>query len=135
MRNVSYMRPSLLNQVSSAGTNSDRVSAVVKHDAEDAVSEVRDSKAYGGVSSGVAGILYKWVNYGKGQRSRWFVLEDGLDLPEKSTLFLNSVMDQRSSRSNPGSEMPRNESLRAEMTIRWWWGDRDDRGIWIMEWR
>lgn len=135
MRNVSYMRPSLLNQVSSAGTNSDRVSTVVKHDAEDAVSEVRDSKAYGGVSGGVVGILYKWVNYGKGRRSRWFVLDDGLDLPVKSTLFSNSVMEQRSSRSNPGSEMPRNESLRAEMTNRRWWVDLDDRGIWIMEWR
>ncbi|XP_076936827.1 oxysterol-binding protein-related protein 1D-like [Bidens hawaiensis] len=26
----------------------------------------------------VAGILYKWVNYGKGWRSRWFILEDGV---------------------------------------------------------
>ncbi|CAA0818378.1 Oxysterol-binding protein-related protein 1D [Striga hermonthica] len=26
----------------------------------------------------VAGILYKWVNYGKGWRVRWFVLEDGV---------------------------------------------------------
>ncbi|XP_031476243.1 oxysterol-binding protein-related protein 1D isoform X1 [Nymphaea colorata] len=26
----------------------------------------------------VAGILYKWVNYGKGWRARWFVLEDGV---------------------------------------------------------
>ncbi|GJZ69494.1 oxysterol-binding protein-related protein 1D [Tanacetum coccineum] len=26
----------------------------------------------------VAGILYKWVNYGKGWRSRWFTLEDGV---------------------------------------------------------
>ncbi|OAY74717.1 Oxysterol-binding protein-related protein 1D [Ananas comosus] len=26
----------------------------------------------------VAGVLYKWVNYGKGWRSRWFVLEDGV---------------------------------------------------------
>ncbi|KAJ3671745.1 hypothetical protein LUZ60_007824 [Juncus effusus] len=26
----------------------------------------------------VAGLLYKWVNYGKGWRSRWFVLEDGV---------------------------------------------------------
>jgi hypothetical protein len=55
-----------------------RVSAAVNHDAEDAVTEARDSKAYGGVSGGVAGILYKWVNYGKGRRSRWFALEDGV---------------------------------------------------------
>ncbi|XP_026665454.2 oxysterol-binding protein-related protein 1D isoform X2 [Phoenix dactylifera] len=26
----------------------------------------------------VAGVLYKWVNYGKGWRSRWFVLQDGV---------------------------------------------------------
>lgn len=26
----------------------------------------------------VVGILYKWVNYGKGWRERWFVLEDGV---------------------------------------------------------
>ncbi|KAL3636425.1 Oxysterol-binding protein-related protein 1D [Castilleja foliolosa] len=26
----------------------------------------------------VAGILYKWVNYGKGWRERWFVLDDGV---------------------------------------------------------
>ncbi|KAH6771209.1 binding protein 1D [Perilla frutescens var. hirtella] len=26
----------------------------------------------------VTGILYKWVNYGKGWRERWFVLEDGV---------------------------------------------------------
>lgn len=41
--------------------------------------EIEDSKVYsvsGSVS--VAGILYKWVNYGKGWRSRWFMLEDGV---------------------------------------------------------
>lgn len=26
----------------------------------------------------VAGVLYKWVNFGKGWRARWFVLEDGV---------------------------------------------------------
>ena len=41
--------------------------------------EIEDSKVYsvnGDVS--VAGILYKWVNYGKGWRSRWFMLADGV---------------------------------------------------------
>ncbi|KAL3582702.1 hypothetical protein D5086_017034 [Populus alba] len=41
--------------------------------------EIDESKVYsvnGRVS--VAGILYKWVNYGKGWRSRWFMLEDGV---------------------------------------------------------
>jgi hypothetical protein len=31
----------------------------------------------GGVSK-VAGLLYKWVNYGKGWRPRWFTLQDGV---------------------------------------------------------
>lgn len=26
----------------------------------------------------VVGIMYKWVNYGKGWRARWFVLRDGV---------------------------------------------------------
>jgi hypothetical protein len=31
----------------------------------------------GGMSN-VAGLLYKWVNYGKGWRPRWFTLQDGV---------------------------------------------------------
>ncbi|KAK4429694.1 Oxysterol-binding protein-related protein 1C [Sesamum alatum] len=30
------------------------------------------------VGDGISGILYKWVNYGKGWRRRWFVLQDGV---------------------------------------------------------
>ncbi|KAK1301373.1 Oxysterol-binding protein-related protein 1A [Acorus calamus] len=30
------------------------------------------------VGSGMSGILQKWVNYGKGWRPRWFVLQDGV---------------------------------------------------------
>ncbi|XP_042973542.1 oxysterol-binding protein-related protein 1C-like [Carya illinoinensis] len=30
------------------------------------------------VGNGISGILYKWVNYGRGWRSRWFVLQDGV---------------------------------------------------------
>lgn len=46
---------------------------------EAAVAEGRESRgSCGGGGSAVAGILYKWVNYGKGWRSRWFVLEDGV---------------------------------------------------------
>lgn len=60
-------------QVSSINAESD----AVNHDVEDAFPEARDGKVFG-AGGGVAGILYKWVNYGKGWRSRWFVLEDGV---------------------------------------------------------
>lgn len=36
----------------------------------------REKKIQSGRS--VAGILYKWTNYGKGWRSRWFLLRDGI---------------------------------------------------------
>lgn len=74
-------KPSFPAQVSSVGTDLDRFSGVGNQDVEDLVNEPRDSKSYsvnGGVSGAVAGILYKWVNYGKGWKSRWFVLEDGV---------------------------------------------------------
>ncbi|CAL5398577.1 unnamed protein product [Camellia sinensis] len=57
-------------------TDLDRLSSAVNnHEVEDVVVESRDSKGFCG---NAAGILYKWVNYGKGWRSRWFVLEDGV---------------------------------------------------------
>lgn len=31
-----------------------------------------------GSEASVAGILYKWTNYGKGWRSRWFLLRNGV---------------------------------------------------------
>ena len=30
------------------------------------------------VGNAISGILHKWVNYGKGWRPRWFVLQDGV---------------------------------------------------------
>lgn len=30
------------------------------------------------VGNGISGILYKWVNFGKGWRPRWFILQDGV---------------------------------------------------------
>ena len=30
------------------------------------------------VGGGISGILYKWVNYGRGWRPRWFALHDGV---------------------------------------------------------
>lgn len=39
-----------------------------------------DAKALNGSGSNVsvAGVLYKWTNYGKGWRSRWFLLRNGV---------------------------------------------------------
>ncbi|CAL5421223.1 unnamed protein product [Camellia sinensis] len=74
-------KPSFSTQASSVVTDLDGLSVAVDHEVDDIVIEPRDSKVLygnGGVSRSVAGILYKWVNYGKGWRSRWFVLEDGV---------------------------------------------------------
>lgn len=38
--------------------------------------EIRDVQQFN--SANASGILYKWVNYGKGWKSRWFVLQDGV---------------------------------------------------------
>lgn len=70
-------KPSFSTLDSSLATDSTKPSFTSNHDDEDAVNEARDSKVFTGTGT-VAGILYKWVNYGKGWRSRWFVLEDGV---------------------------------------------------------
>ncbi|WCJ38609.1 Oxysterol-binding protein-related protein 1D [Euphorbia peplus] len=67
-------KPSFTAQLSSVGADLDRLSGVGNQDVEEVVFEGRDSKSCGAV----AGILYKWVNYGKGWRPRWFMLEDGV---------------------------------------------------------
>ncbi|KAG2679814.1 hypothetical protein I3760_11G068600 [Carya illinoinensis] len=77
IKSVNYHKPGLSARVSSTGIDSDKVSAA-NQDVEDAVVESIDSKVYGGFGGSVAGILYKWVNYGRGWKSRWFVLEDGV---------------------------------------------------------
>ncbi|KAG9133685.1 hypothetical protein Leryth_018685 [Lithospermum erythrorhizon] len=58
---------------------SDRNLGVNNIDSEDngKIVEGRESKS-GAFGSSVGGILYKWVNYGKGWRARWFVLQDGV---------------------------------------------------------
>ncbi|GAB4829282.1 Oxysterol-binding protein- protein 1D [Ancistrocladus abbreviatus] len=74
-------RHSYSAQVSSISNASSALDQLSHHEAEDVLIERRDSKLYSCCSNGavaVAGILYKWVNYGKGWRSRWFVLEDGV---------------------------------------------------------
>lgn len=75
VRTVNYASKSSFSTMdSSVGADSVKTSAAADLEEEE---EPRDSKAYG-VAGSVAGILYKWVNYGKGWRSRWFVLEDGV---------------------------------------------------------
>ncbi|KAL8492995.1 hypothetical protein ACS0TY_024269 [Phlomoides rotata] len=39
---------------------------------------IRELKINDIVGDGISGILYKWVNYGRGWRPRWFVLQDGV---------------------------------------------------------
>jgi oxysterol-binding protein 1 len=54
----------------------------------------------GGSEATVAGVLYKWTNYGKGWRSRWFLLRNGvlsyskIRSPENLNLF-SSIDDVR----------------------------------------
>ncbi|KAJ8615587.1 hypothetical protein MRB53_034959 [Persea americana] len=74
-----------MDQVGGARHLQDPVPAVageeeIGREKEDAGAVAVEGKGGGGSGSGggVAGILYKWVNYGKGWRSRWFVLEDGV---------------------------------------------------------
>ncbi|KAJ8548334.1 hypothetical protein K7X08_030803 [Anisodus acutangulus] len=61
---------------SNAQVNTDSDSGLVHENEEN----WNDSKGHscGNGSVSVAGVLYKWVNYGKGWRARWFVLEDGV---------------------------------------------------------
>ncbi|XP_012479282.2 oxysterol-binding protein-related protein 1D [Gossypium raimondii] len=77
IRTVNYSKPSFSSQVSSVNADTDRSSPSVMNHTSMAIF---DEPIIGEVNAahGVAGILYKWVNYGKGWRSRWFVLEDGV---------------------------------------------------------
>nr|GMD24616.1 oxysterol-binding protein-related protein 1D [Ipomoea batatas] len=72
-------KPSFSNaQVASLATSESDLA--VSHDKDDNVVDFRETKVYSSGNGGacVAGVLYKWVNYGKGWRARWFVLEDGV---------------------------------------------------------
>lgn len=63
-------------------------------DFSDSNCEIEESDVFRETSKSVGGILYKWVNYGKGWRPRWFVLsQDGvlsyykIHGPHKITIF------------------------------------------------
>ncbi|CAN1312857.1 Oxysterol-binding protein-related protein 1D [Linum perenne] len=65
------------HQVSSGAADFDRLSSTTSAAAPED-SSIGDSTKANNAAAVVAGILYKWVNYGKGWKSRWFVLEDGV---------------------------------------------------------
>ncbi|XP_050205251.1 oxysterol-binding protein-related protein 1D [Mercurialis annua] len=82
-------KPSFSAQVSSVSTDLDRLSGFGNHHdfaSDELITDgARDYSLSscgvgggGGSGGSVAGILYKWVNYGKGWRPRWFLLEDGV---------------------------------------------------------
>eukprot|EP00250_Pteridium_aquilinum_P015978 c22870_g1_i1 orf=540-3050(+) len=48
------------------------------HESKENRVAAKDSTVTCTVGSNVAGILYKWVNFGKGWRPRWFFLQDGV---------------------------------------------------------
>ncbi|CAL9185258.1 unnamed protein product, partial [Musa hybrid cultivar] len=53
------------------------LSASLRSSSHDALDH-REVRLNNIVGNGIAGILHKWVNYGKGWRPRWFVLQDGV---------------------------------------------------------
>lgn len=52
--------------------------ACLEIEAEDAAAPESGDGRSGSGNGAVAGVIWKWVNYGKGWRSRWFVLQDGV---------------------------------------------------------
>ncbi|XP_061967743.1 oxysterol-binding protein-related protein 1C-like isoform X2 [Populus nigra] len=64
------------NCSSSNGTDGNK-SNRTSHQREQPLVQV-DVKINDIVGNGISGVLYKWVNYGKGWRPRWFVLQDGV---------------------------------------------------------
>ncbi|XP_071697340.1 oxysterol-binding protein-related protein 2A-like isoform X1 [Rutidosis leptorrhynchoides] len=71
-----------------------------------------------GTGSSFAGVLYKWTNYGKGWRSRWFVLRNGvvsyskIQRPENLTdvRFIGDVSSGRLKRLNSCGSSRRNNN-------------------------
>ncbi|KAI7732527.1 hypothetical protein M8C21_018864, partial [Ambrosia artemisiifolia] len=64
---------------SAIGDNSPKLaSALSRSCSVNAIGLLSTGSDSGDGSSGYAGVLYKWTNYGKGWRSRWFVLRNGV---------------------------------------------------------
>ncbi|KAK2997596.1 hypothetical protein RJ639_025347, partial [Escallonia herrerae] len=49
---------------------------MMHHSMREAAAAMESLKINDIVGNGISGILHKWVNYGKGWRPRWFVLQD-----------------------------------------------------------
>ncbi|KAL5567407.1 hypothetical protein UlMin_030571 [Ulmus minor] len=62
-------RSATLSRLPSAGTDF-QIPVVLGDQREVKINDI--------VGNGISGILHKWVNYGRGWRPRWFVLQDGV---------------------------------------------------------
>ncbi|XP_058179222.1 oxysterol-binding protein-related protein 1C-like isoform X2 [Rhododendron vialii] len=51
---------------------------LIQRSASESLSRLPSVRINDIVGNGISGILYKWVNYGKGWRPRWFLLQDGV---------------------------------------------------------
>lgn len=66
------------NQHQSGGWDPNRLSKRSVSGKEAAAAPAVDVKINDIVGNGISGILDKWVNYGRGWRPRWFILQDGV---------------------------------------------------------
>ncbi|XP_062146317.1 oxysterol-binding protein-related protein 1C isoform X2 [Alnus glutinosa] len=96
---------------------------VAAHSAREQQVEVRIIDIMG---NGISGILYKWVNYGKGWRPRWFGLQDGVlsyykihgpdkivvnRETEKGSKVIGEESNRRISRQNNGTSLSSQQLL------------------------